>query len=85
LEISYIRHAYFKPHRKIQVNEFIIKDTFRRGPTVRERHEQRIYSLREINDMIDLQQWMRIGCFDGMSHRPGSEKSDRVHFVLRKN
>jgi SAM-dependent methyltransferase len=84
LEISYIRHAYFKPLRKIQVNEFFIKDTFRRSSTVRERHEQRIYALQEIHDMIDPQQWAVAGCFDGMSHRPGSEKSDRVHFVLRR-
>jgi len=84
LEISYIRHAYFKPHRKIQVNEFFITDTFRRGPTVRERHEQRIYSLQEINDTIEPRQWAVAGCFDGMSRKPGSEKSDRVHFVLRR-
>jgi len=84
LEIAYIRRAYFKPYRKIQVNEFFITDTFRRGPTVRERHEQRIYSLQEIHDLIDPRQWTVAGCFDGMSHRPGSEKSDRVHFVLRR-
>lgn len=85
LEVSYIRHAYFKPRRKIQVNEFFITDTFRRGPAVRERHEQRIYSLQEIYGMIDPQQWTVAGCFDGMSRRPGSEKSDRVHLVLRRN
>jgi len=84
LEISYVRHAYFKPYRKIQVNEFFITDTLRRGPTVRERHEQRIYSLQEINDLIDPRQWAVAGCFDGMSQKPGSEKSDRVHFVLRR-
>jgi SAM-dependent methyltransferase len=84
LEISYIRHAHFKPHRKIQVNEFFITDTLRRGPTMRERHEQRIYSLQEIHDMIDPLQWAVAGCFDGMSQKLGSEKSDRVHFVLRR-
>ena len=84
LEISYIRHAYFKPYRKIQVNEFFIADTFRRGPTVRERHEQRIYALQEINNMIEPRLWTVIGCFEGMSRQPGSEKSDRVHFVLRR-
>ncbi|MDZ7360921.1 MAG: methyltransferase domain-containing protein [candidate division KSB1 bacterium] len=84
LEISYIRRAHFKPSRKIQVNEFFITDGFSRGPALYERHEQRIYSLQEINAMIDAQQWELAGCFDGMSRRPGSEKSDRVHFVLKR-
>jgi len=84
LEISYIRRAHFKPSRKIQVNEFFIADEFSRGPTLYERHEQRIYSLLEINAMIDTKHWTVAGCFDGMSRRPGSEKSDRVHFVLKR-
>jgi len=84
LEISYIRRSHFKPYRKTQVNEFFISDDFSCGPTLCERHEQRIYSVREINDMIDPQQWQVVGDFDGMSRRPGSEKSDRVHFVLRR-
>jgi len=84
LEISYIRRAHFKPSRKIQVNEFFITDGFSRGPALYERHEQRIYSLQEITAMIDAQQWEVAGCFDGMSRRPGSEKSDRVHFVLKR-
>ncbi|MCG3120134.1 MAG: hypothetical protein ALAOOOJD_02759 [bacterium] len=84
LEVSYIRRAYFKPLRKIQVNEFFITDDFSRGPTLYERHEQRIYSLREIEAMLDPQQWVLAGRFDGMSRRPGTEKSDRVHFVLKR-
>jgi SAM-dependent methyltransferase len=84
LEVSYVRRSYFKPQRKIQINEFFISDEFRRGPTLYERHEQRIYSLREINEMVDPQQWFVAGCFDGVSRRPASEKSDRVHFVLRR-
>ena len=83
-EVSYIRRAYYKPQRKVQINEFFIKDDFNGGPTLYERHEQRIYSLREINAMIDPQQWRVAGCFDGMSRRPGTEKSDRVHFVLKR-
>jgi SAM-dependent methyltransferase len=84
LDISYIRRAYFKPHRKLQINEFFITNDFNGGPTIFERHVQRIYSLREIDGMIDPHQWSVAGCFDGMSRRPGTEKSDRVHFVLRR-
>jgi len=84
LEVSYIRRAHFKPYRKIQVNEFFITDVFSHGPTLYERHEQRIYSLPEIAEMIDPKEWTLVGVFDGMSQRPGSERSDRVHFVLRK-
>jgi hypothetical protein len=40
--------------------------------------------LREIAAMIDPAQWTMAGCFDGMSRHPGTEKSDRVHFVLKR-
>ncbi len=81
---SYIRRSHFKAYRKIQVNEFFITDEIAGGPTLYERHAQRIYSLREINAMIDPAQWKVVGCFDGMSRRPGTEKSDRVHFALKR-
>lgn len=93
-EFSYIRRSYFRPYRKMQINEFIITDE--RSPTsldsaakgksgpIYERHEQRIYLLREIRSLIDPEQWSVAGCFDGMSRRPGTERSDRVHFVLRR-
>ncbi|MDZ7312057.1 MAG: class I SAM-dependent methyltransferase [candidate division KSB1 bacterium] len=81
---SYIRQSYFKPFRKIQINEFFIINEMNGGPAMYERHEQRIYSLREINEMIDARQWSVAGCFDGMSRRSGTEGSDRVHFVLQR-
>jgi hypothetical protein len=68
----------------MQINEFFITDEFNDGRPLRERHEQRIYSLQEINGMIDPQRWTVVGFFDGMSRKPASEKSDRVHFVLRR-
>ncbi len=84
LEFAYVRRAAFKPYRKIQINEFFITNEIAGGPSLYERHVQRIYSLREIEAMIDPRQWVVAGCFDGMSRRPGTEKSDRVHFVLKR-
>jgi SAM-dependent methyltransferase len=84
LEISYVRRATFKPYRKIQINEFFITNEIADGSSLYERHVQRIYSLREIAAMIDPAQWTMAGCFDGMSRHPGTEKSDRVHFVLKR-
>jgi SAM-dependent methyltransferase len=84
LELSYVRRAHFKPHRKMQINEFFITNEIAGGPSLYERHVQRIYSLREIEAMIDSKQWMMVGCFDDMSRRPGTEKSNRVHFVLKR-
>jgi SAM-dependent methyltransferase len=81
---SYIRRAHFKLYRKIQVNEFLITNEIDGGPILYERHEQRIYTLREIHAMIDPRQWKVAGCFDGMSRRAATEKSDRVHFVLER-
>ncbi|MGH7450067.1 MAG: class I SAM-dependent DNA methyltransferase [bacterium] len=84
LEFSYVRRASFKPYRKMQINEFYITNEVAGGPGMYERHAQRIYSLREIEAMIDPEKWVMTGCFDGMSRRPGTEKSDRVHFVLKR-
>ncbi len=84
LEFSYVRRAYYKPLRKMQINEFFITNEIAGGPSLYERHEQRIYSLREIEAMIDPEQWTMAGCFDNMSRRPGTEKSNRVHFVLKR-
>ncbi len=81
---SYHRHSYFHPIGNLQYNEFLIVDDRNPGPTLREKHVQRIYSLSEIRRLAANGFWEEVACFSGMSQRPGSERAERVHFVFRR-
>ncbi|MEK7729655.1 MAG: class I SAM-dependent methyltransferase [candidate division KSB1 bacterium] len=81
---SYHRHSYFHPIGNLQYNEFLIVDERDPGPTLREKHVQRIYSLNEIRKLAASGLWEEAACLSGMSQRPGSERAERVHFVFRR-
>ena len=76
----YTRHSYYDADRRIQYNSFDIGYEDRR---VCETHEQRIYEFDEMTDMIAASPLEILGAFDGFCMHPGSDRSDRVHFVLR--
>lgn len=82
--MDYIRQSYYDADHQYQVNEFYITE---KAPSKRryfERHVQRIYPLHTVETLLRKFQWELLGCFDNFSRRPGTEKADRVHFVLRK-
>lgn len=81
---SYHRHSYFHPIGSLQYNEFLIVDDRDPGPTLREKHVQRIYSLNEIRKLAASAVWEEVACFSGLTQRPGSERAERVHFVFRR-
>ena len=81
---SYHRHSYFHPIGNLQYNEFLIVDERNPGPTLREKHVQRIYSLKEVRKLALHDLWEEVTCLSGMSQRPGSERAERVHFVFRR-
>lgn len=81
-DVEYERICHYDPLERIQENRFIIT---RPGmPQVSEVHRQRIYSLAEVGSMIGSSPFTEIGRFDDMSFREGTERSERVHFVLRR-
>lgn len=82
-DFSYIRQSSYK--RGIQVNEFFISLNSNSNTTYHEIHKQKIYKINEIMSIIPLDVYEIVGVYEGFSLRPGSEKSDRVYFVLRKN
>ena len=81
-DFSYIRQSSYS--RGIQVNEFFISLNSNSSTTYHETHKQKIYKINEIMSIIPLNVFEIIGIYDGFSLRVGSEKSDRVYFVLRK-
>ena len=81
-EIEYFRNSYFDAAHSHQVNEFWISVD---GERYYEKHVQRIYPLNTIEALLKKFQWEIIGVFDNFSRKPGTEKSDRVHYVVRKS
>ena len=76
----YTRHSYYDADRRIQFNSFDIGYEDRR---VCETHEQRIYEFEEMAAMVAASRFELLAAFDGFSMHRGSDRSDRVHFVLR--
>jgi SAM-dependent methyltransferase len=80
---TYERHSYFDERERLQLNHFVVRFAGQE-PTYEELHTQRIYPVAELAAALDASPFERLGAFDGFTFRPGSEKSDRIHFVLRR-
>ncbi len=76
------RQAWYDPHERIQNNQFEIfvmeEDTM-----YLEHHQQRIWSLDQIVEMVEQCDFKLLSQYDGYTFKQGSEQSDRVHFVVR--
>ncbi len=83
-DFSYIRRCEYVPDTRLQVNEF--QFTFNRNGkrySSRERHEQRIYPVAELAEICREAGYRVLGAFDGFTFEQASEKSNRVHYVVR--
>ncbi len=80
---SFHRHSWYHEQKRIQYNEFVVRDTKRKRVN-RAHHEQRIYSLREVERAIDEAGLELLGGFAEFGFRRGSERDDRVHYVCRR-
>lgn len=77
---SYTRHSYYEDG--IQYNEF--KITFNSPKiVVHELHQQRIYALSDVEPVIEASPFSLEAAYDGFGFCEPTERSDRVHFVLR--
>ena len=83
-EASYFRRSSFFKKSQIQKTEFEIKFRSKPGTVFYESHQQRIRSLDDIERLIASSKLTKIAAHDGFTFYPGSEKSERVHFILKK-
>jgi len=83
-EFDYIRISNFDRRQQIQINEFYVSYKAQPRKSYHERHEQKIYALDAVRKLVPQELFEITGVYDGFSLRPGTEKSDRVHFVLTK-
>jgi ubiquinone/menaquinone biosynthesis C-methylase UbiE len=81
-DVEYTRKCIYDSYKRIQKNFFIIKGPGKKQTT--ENHQQKIYYLEEVAEMIQCSEFREVGRFEDLSFDPGTENSDRVHFVLEK-
>ena len=79
----YSRHSYYDADERLQFNRFDIQ--LEDGSRRQESHVQRIYPHEDLVARIIASPFDLLEALDGFSRRPGSERSDRVHFVLRRS
>jgi ubiquinone/menaquinone biosynthesis C-methylase UbiE len=83
-DFSYVRQSRYSKDEEMQVNEFVITFNSSKTSSFRELHHQRIYRINEISNLIPGSMFKLVGIYEGFSRRPGTEQSNRVHFVLKK-
>ncbi len=80
----YRRESRFAAESQLQYNYFEIELSATPGCLYKEVHIQKIRSLDEIDQFIAASPFLCLGRYANFSLRPGSDRSDRVHYVLTK-
>ncbi len=79
---TYERHSYYDTDVRLQHNDFEIR--FEGDETLyEESHVQRIYRLTDIEQRIKASPFELVDLLAEFTFNPGSEKADRVHYILR--
>lgn len=81
---TYTRKSRYLDTLQLQINQFDIELASTPGVVFREVHKQRIYSLREVDAMVKASPFFVEACHCDFSLKPGSERCERVHYVLRR-
>jgi SAM-dependent methyltransferase len=85
-DCAVIRQSWYDKKHKLQHNDFIYfinteNETYKRE---QESHVQRIYTLSEMQKIIDRAPFVLKGLFDNFSLKTAGPQSERVHYVLQK-
>jgi SAM-dependent methyltransferase len=79
---TYTRHSFYDADEGLQFNAFDIR--LEDGRRRQEKHVQRIYRHDDLVACVEASPFELVEALDGFTLRPGSERSDRVHFILRR-
>lgn len=80
---SYLRISKYKTSERIQINSFMINDKIYKKKYI-ENHFQKIYKLKDITHYLKKLNFNILFVMDEFTFNKGSEKSDRIHFVVQK-
>jgi len=87
-DVSYVRRSYFDDIRLIQHNDFTIyrlsDDSHPYYEKFIETHVQKIFSVPDIEKAIPKKRFEVLGIWDGFMFKKYSNKSLRIHFLLRR-
>jgi ubiquinone/menaquinone biosynthesis C-methylase UbiE len=83
-EAYYYRKSSF--HKGTMIQKTLFEITFKTNPKMvyRETHRQRIRMLDEIEGLVQDSAFQMIARYRDFTFEPGTEASERVHFVLQK-
>jgi len=80
----YHRTSDYNPKSHLHLNDFIICPANDPDKRLVERHEQNIYSVRQIQSAIKRAGMTLVSMFDDIYQRPARRRSLRIHFLTRK-
>jgi SAM-dependent methyltransferase len=80
--VAYEQISRYDRRTKIHTNTFTIEAS--NQPRVVERHRQRIYSVKEIVELIGASDLELIDCLEGFTFRGCREEGTRAQFIARK-
>jgi len=78
-----VRRSWYDRKSRYQHTEFEVF-SFREKKLYREHHLQKVYPLKELEEAVKKSGFTLLGKLCGFTLNPGSENSDRVHFILRQ-
>lgn len=79
---GYSRHSFYDQEAGYQYNEFRI---VLKGKTYIEKHEQKVYSIEFLEDILEKRLFKVIGMFDDFSTKSANTNSGRIHLVCIKS
>ena len=79
--VGYVRRSRFDSRENLQYTEF---DIFLSDKKYHEYHIQRIYSIDELSDISEKENFEVMATFDEFSLNQANKHSERIHFVCRK-
>jgi SAM-dependent methyltransferase len=79
----YHRKSYYLKNKRLQINEINIVDK-NAGERYKEIHKQRIYTIEEIQKIINLSPLKLLSVYDNLSFNPPNSQTERIDFVLNK-
>ena len=82
-KIKYEQKSSFDEKSKIHSN--IVKLEFPDGKKFEEIHKQKIYDFYYYFDVIESNGLYVVNCFDAFDFKNGSQKSERVQFVVKRD
>lgn len=83
-DYNYSRQSRYDPQNKIHSNRFEIHFNSEKKTFI-ELHKQKIFSIKEVSNLISMSRFNILGAYHGFTFKRGTERSLRIHFVLKKN